>query len=325
MLQLKAGIKTHYECLEYNYGYEKEHFWISGVILVCIGVFGVFGNILNFIVLSRQRFRNEVFYRLLVVLTCFDGIFIISYGLGFGYYSLACSGDIQELMHAMTHPVALIGLTGSTYTTVAVSIERYLGICHPNSRQARKTWVYTMAIAIVTIGYNIPRCFEYRFSVVNGTLIATKTSWAQTDLYNQNYHQFAALIIDSVIPFLALFFLNGSILHRVYFLIIDDRVLGDISKRHRTTMSKTLLLIVAVFLVCHLPAIIYNLSGIIITEKENKWYWMHPIDALGLVVNSSVNTLIYCLVGTKFREELKTMSSEVSESIRGSIKRVVTR
>ena len=76
-----------------------------------------------------------------------------------------------------------------------------------------------------------------------------------------------------------------------------------------------LLLLVSVFLICHIPDVAYwmlyhgyNLYNREENEKyEGRWHWISPIDSLALIINSSVNILIYCAMGTKFRDVFTKM------------------
>ena len=49
-----------------------------------------------------------------------------------------------------------MGLAGSVYMTVAVSIERYLGICRP-LLHSRKAMAYVGPVAAFAVALNVPR------------------------------------------------------------------------------------------------------------------------------------------------------------------------
>ena len=134
-----------YECLKTpsKEGYEKEFFRISGVALVIVGSVGLLGNFLSFLVLSRNQFRKKVFYNLLIILATFDSLFIISYGIKVGYQSMACRENYSYEVGHITYPVLNLGLSGSIYSTVAISFERCLSVCYPDmKRPYRKTRIY---------------------------------------------------------------------------------------------------------------------------------------------------------------------------------------
>ena len=58
-------------------------------------------------------------------------------------------------------PIAQIGLTGSIYLTVSISVERFCGICYPlksRLRGDRRVVLYILPVLIFCFLYNIP-CF----------------------------------------------------------------------------------------------------------------------------------------------------------------------
>ena len=296
-----------YECLRSSskYGYDIEYFWISGVALVLVGFFGLIGNLFNLAVLFRPKFRNIVFYDLLITLALFDILFILSYGIDIGYQAMACRKDyIYNISHIL-YPWLNMGLSGSTFTTVMVSIERYLGMCHPHLKYGRKTWVYVLLIFIIAISYNLPRFLEYQYDIVNGTLVSTPSPWID-DTYKERYHYLTPIFMEDAIPVTLLLVLNSAIIRMMYF---SPHTVGDVvrkSIRNRGTATKTLLVVAAVFLLSKLPCITCKLLYYLGSEEDDfrsKWYFMMPVKKLILMVNSSINFIIYCMVGTKFQKE----------------------
>ena len=88
------------------------------------------------------------------------------------------------------------------------------------------------------------------------------------------------------------------------------------TQKNRATASKTLFLVVAVFMISHIPGFVnkflYHLGCRGCSDEEemeyrSSWNLIHPIGNLLLMINSSVNFLIYCAVGTKFRDELSRL------------------
>ena len=92
-------LEQRYECLVNKTGYEKEYFWISGVVVLPIGFFGLIGNLFSIIVFLRRTFRKEVFYQLLCTLAIFDSIYVLTRVGSFGYYSMACVRNYNEAYH----------------------------------------------------------------------------------------------------------------------------------------------------------------------------------------------------------------------------------
>ena len=305
-----------YKCLESpsKFGYEIEYFWISGIALVTIGFFGVIGNILSLIVLSQRLFRKKIFYNVLIVMAGFDIVVIVSYGVKVGYQSMACRENFRKELGRIAYLFLNVGLTGSIYSTIAVSIERYLNICLPHHYRCsnNRIWMYITFIFIITLTFNSPIFFEYHFYITNGTLVTEELSWAKSETYTAYYHFWAALFIDSIFPFLALFLLNGAILIRLKRSCKEKKNLTKNIDGMRKASTRILFGIVGLFLMCHTPCVVwkflYYLGCINCTTAEEsdfrrKWYFITPIKKLFLVINSSLNFVLYCVMGTKFKEE----------------------
>ena len=99
-------MSPYYDCLSNPemYGYEKECFWIGGILLVFVGIVGFIGTLINFVILCQGELSKDPFYKLLMVLNAFDLIFIVSYGIGVGYQALACQPQNQNVHH-LTYPI----------------------------------------------------------------------------------------------------------------------------------------------------------------------------------------------------------------------------
>ena len=136
-------------------GREAEFFWVSGVALVLVGLVGLVGNLLTLLVLCKSVLRKKTFFKLLINLALFDLLFIISYGTILGYRALACHPDsyLNGMIYKVTYPLLNIGLTGSIYATIAVSLERFLGICHPGLAVRKKSRFYILPLIIFLIFY----------------------------------------------------------------------------------------------------------------------------------------------------------------------------
>lgn len=248
-----------YKCLESptKHGYEKEYFWISGVLLVIVGIFGVIGNTLSLIVLSQRLFRKNAFFNHLSVMACFDLFFILSYGIKIGYQSIACRENYNAELGHITYLFLNLGLTGSIYSTVVISVERFLIICLPHLKLCdNRVSIYIFVILFVTITFNAPIFFEYHYSIGNGTLVSEKFSWADSETYKTSYHLWACLLIGSILPLLALILLNGAILMKLNLSRKDQTSKMDKNYEGHKRMTRILFGIVGVFMVCHTPCVV---------------------------------------------------------------------
>ena len=74
------------------------------------------------------------------------------------------SAFLNYLFPYFSYPMFYFALYGSTYMTVSISIERYLGICYPSigSRVDRKSWFYIIPVVSLSVIFAMPRFFETR-------------------------------------------------------------------------------------------------------------------------------------------------------------------
>lgn len=148
-------------------------FWLISVIGTTVGVFGVFGNLTTTLILTRPSMRspNNLF---LTALAIFDTCLLLT---AFLLYSMEYIIEYTETLElyiawltylrfifALSH----ISQTGSVYTTVAVTIERYLAVVYPQySKQIctkHGAAVSILAVTCFAILFNCTKFFELEVS-----------------------------------------------------------------------------------------------------------------------------------------------------------------
>lgn len=141
-------------------------FMFGGVLLILVGSLGIIGNGIAIIIFSRVR-KQLSFHRLMIMLALYDTLFIM---LSLVLFAVPAVNEnyVKSGSHYLVAPKALpliqIALTGSIYSTVAITIERYLIVCHPFYVISHE-WSfkrYSLPIVSFSIIYNIPRFFELR-------------------------------------------------------------------------------------------------------------------------------------------------------------------
>ncbi len=297
-------------------------FWCTGVLVSIVALVGLVGNLLAMVVLSRPKLRDDVFHQLLFALACFDLLYITCGGINYTFRAFDASSDVFTVLFPhFIHPVTHVAMAGTIFTTLAISIERYLGLCHPLlPPQSRKTWFYIVPVVIVAVLVNVPKFLEVKLEWnSDGVPSYTSTSLRFSESYIRYYIMWTRLFSTAVIPVTALLFLNTRI-------VVDlcrprAQRFGSNGNRHdqRRVLKEintclVLLCIVLVFLVCHAARItldVYEFSNlekiIVCTPWRGLPAWVFaltPVSHFLMVFNSSVNFFIYCLVGHTFRREL---------------------
>ena len=119
--------------------------------------------------------------------------------------------------------------------------------------------------------------------------------------YDQNYTYglWASVIVKTLIPLLSLLFLNISIIATIKGTIHPQRT----QARSERNSTKLLFCVVLVFLIAHVPRVAHKFLFYLELENKASWYWVTPVYRLTLTINSSVNFVIYAMVGRNFRSE----------------------
>merc|ERR1711953_609648 len=105
---------------------------MGGVLLLLVAALGLAGNLASFVILMRQKVQ-KIFHNLLLLLSTFDTIYLVSAITLFALPNISVhfAGFFRHLTMPFMLPVAHIGMLGSLYTTLAISVERYLAVVHP--------------------------------------------------------------------------------------------------------------------------------------------------------------------------------------------------
>ena len=246
----------------------------EGVVLMCIGVLGIIGNIISIPYFGQKINRQKNFYTLLTCLSVTDLIVVVTGLLLYAVSKLSdkYSNGMYFVIAPVLFPIFEIGSTGSIYFTLAVCIERYFVVCRPfwYHEKAIPSWRYTIPILLFSVIYNIPRFFEVR-TVRTYQSILSESQLNETSeegynitlmhLKNENkivysveptemrknvnyygvYHIGCAIIFQFIIPLLVLIVSNGLILRQLIkysYKSIDDPTSNEDSahRRHSNVM-----------------------------------------------------------------------------------------
>ncbi|XP_059082321.1 G-protein coupled receptor daf-37-like [Tigriopus californicus] len=143
-------------------------FVTEGLVNSVVSTFGLVGNVSAIVILATQKLDLHSFLRhILIALAVFDIIFLVT---TFFLYSLPLFSSgyhdhfYQILAPKLLIPLSQIALTGSVYSIITITIERYLATCRAHLKTTSPPRTSVIAIvAIVTFAciYNAPRFLEY--------------------------------------------------------------------------------------------------------------------------------------------------------------------
>lgn len=151
-------------------------FWVEGVLIVVVGLFGLFGNTLSINILWGKDMRNA-FNCLLIVLAAVDS-FLILFAM-FDYSFVRAFGLTFDLYTYMfpyfLYPATNVVLCMSIFMVVAIAFERFLAVCRPyeyramSTTQSVTTRVLKLSGPVFVIAFliNIPKFFETKLKEVS--------------------------------------------------------------------------------------------------------------------------------------------------------------
>ena len=290
----------------------KDFLWVMvsyAFELECVGIpilsfFGLVGNILSIIIFftsHRHISLHSNFINLLICLAIFDSLFLIFMNLTFTTISFSES-HTSHYFHACPYLLALSGmsLTGSVYSVLAITINRYTTIRQSHAK-IFSAKVMIFFIIFISVSFNFIRFFLFTAEEVDGQILIKPTWLRKNHIFYIVYGLIINFLVMTLIPTVVLTVLNIFIL----------RSISQMTQNKSDTAMATLLFsIVIVSLVCHSPRIILNIyeGFFLFAEGHGYWpKWGNILNHLLLVLNSSINIIIYTARDIKFRQALVKM------------------
>ena len=292
------------------------NYWINGVITNIIVILGLTGNVLTIIILSQRAMRSSTNYYL-SALAVWDSIVLICTELLIGLPEIPSLETYKT--HALAYvisyiyPIALIAQTATIWLTVSFTVERYIAVCHP-LKAASMCTIFRAKIVIIGVSvgsalYNCPRWFDYwPVATINeytnkSIVRVNRTQFSQNPIYLQVYFSWLYVPIMCIVPLLVLSILN-------MFLILavrrSQRQRKDMNVKQSRENNVTIMLVsvVIVFIICQVPALVYNLAYAIDNDYIEDSFGYEVLSSIRnflVTLNSAINFLLYCALGQKFR------------------------
>ncbi|TRY76222.1 hypothetical protein TCAL_14732 [Tigriopus californicus] len=203
--------------IEYDcpvYGNNSDHiidqviFWVEGVGLSAVATFGIIGNLLASVILSRHELRNS-FNLLLIGLAFFDTCYIVGSLLETVRKSFRVATQTHLLLFPyLLYPGQMIAMTGSVFMIVAIAFERYVSVHHPldynqamndGSEIRKRLLKYFVPVVLLAVIINVPKFFETEAVFVPIDWTANRTNTDDTSqllsssMVNEDHHESSPL------------------------------------------------------------------------------------------------------------------------------------
>lgn len=296
-------------------------FYVWGIVANIISAYGIIGNIISIIVLRHRIMQNSTSYYL-ISLAIYDTGVLLSMSLFLAIPTIYLEkGDLEgyyhayKYMHPFCYPIALFAQTGTIYTTMAFTIERYIAVCRPleaaNTCTLSRTKRVICLIFVSSFIYNLPRFLEFETtkyvdSNSNQTLPEIQlTEIGTNQIFREVYFIYLNLFVMFLLPFSFLAVLNIQLIRAVK-VARNARIKMSTSASKEANLTMMLIAVIIVFLVCQLPSIADNILWTIFDTKQLNcsihYIRFTTISNLMVVINSAINFILYCLFGKRFRK-----------------------
>ncbi|KAK2154492.1 hypothetical protein LSH36_267g00008 [Paralvinella palmiformis] len=296
--------------------YGALQYWLNGVLTNIVVLLGLIGNILTIVILSQRAMRSSTNYYL-TALAVWDSVVLICTFLLIGLIGVhfeTYQNHFHSYVVAYIYPVALIAQTATIWLTVSFTVERYIAVCHP-LKAARMCTISRAKFVIIGVSvgsslYNVPRWFDYTpkrtfHPEFNETILTyERTEFSQNPLYLTGYFSCLYVPFMFIIPFLVLFILNAFLILAVRRSKRNREINMNVRQSRENNITIMLVTVVIVFMICQLPALVYNLAfsiDINMVGSDPGYHILSEIRNFMVNLNSAVNFILYCALGQKFR------------------------
>ncbi|ELU16687.1 hypothetical protein CAPTEDRAFT_199151 [Capitella teleta] len=299
------------------------------VLVPIICVFGVLGNVLTLLVLTRKRLKvtcdgtERMVHIGLAALAVSDLLFCLS-SLPHGFYAGNrydySTKSFELLYRTYSHAFINTFILTSTWLTVTMATSRYLAICHPFKARhligMKGTKVSVALVYLAAMILNIPRLFDNKIKMmcIKGELSYFFFADYDIDVRRQTIYSWVYFTVGIFLPLLALAFCNICLVRAL-------RESSRIRKRYRVPaahvdsnyrITSILVTIVIMYILLVSPAEITHFVGARMPASTTPTANTPMVIAIEVTnvlqnLNFSCNFILYFVLNVHFRHGLRDL------------------
>ncbi|CAH1773796.1 unnamed protein product [Owenia fusiformis] len=303
-------------------------------VVTAIAVTGLIGNTLSFIVLYKDKAKGTsmFYFKALAIVDWLACASYIAFEIHIVLYphshvldtSLDATHDMM-IIAPYTQYTILYFTSLSSWILVAISVDRYIAICHPlhaprfSTLKRVKGTLVTIIFAVLCI--HIPRFLEYQITrnspfphpcTLEDFYEMEATPLYKTKGYMIGFRVMTYSVLATVTPIVLVLVLNLILVVTISKAAKRRATISNRdqpSNRAERNLSVTLISLAIVFLICMLPSFIYSFTKMIslidkkIIPSDDKTRLLE-FKNLMRVLNSAINFFTYCVARAGFRRNL---------------------
>ena len=293
-------------------------------------VLGFVGNVINLLVLSRSRYRQNVALVEmgatpgLVVLALSDLLFCVAmFPRAFvpSTHSLFTSRDFRLYYQTLGTGLVTTFILTSTWITVSMATLRYLVICHPlRSRNCVGLTSYTTLYGLpvlLCVLFNLPSFWQYRVREIGGansTFYLVDIGYMEYGTARGVAFQWTKSVFGLFLPALILVYCNFSLivaLRRSYRMRKKCHV-RQTGSSARNLVTLTLVTIVTSFILLVFPSELMDFFLECVNTDATRTELFLRVRAIAntlQVLNFACNFFLYCSVNSQFRLAMREQAN----------------
>ena len=276
---------------------------IASVVKGAISIFGIIGNVLAFCTAGKMRNQNAstILIRALAFVDSY--LLLIAPMVGI---PVTITGVWEASFFIVVVPLTQIVRTASIWTPVLLGFHRYMAVCKPlvaaRMCTPRKARIHLGCVLAFSLIVNIPLCLRFRRDI------------ARSQWYTIGYNLvFRMILILYITPVVSLVFFTVRLVQTLHYSRQWRVELREGQTQHQSERMMNLMVIVVLimFTLCHTPSmmwIILAYLGIIKPSSmdycTSAFFILLTVCSMLIVLNSSVNCIIYSVFSRNFRRTL---------------------
>lgn len=301
---------SNFTCEYEKHKWLVEKFYINSVTAAIIAAFGIFGNATTAIILAQPKMRtaNNCY---LTALAIFDTILLVAAIMVYPCEYLIEYTDNVDFYMIWTaylpyaYTISNTAQTASVYTTIAVTVERYVATVHPSCMKSYAcsnsgAILVITGVGLFAIAFNAGRFWELHVDTIEGCEgFASKTVQRGVLLLDETYATVYGLWLSSIVmvfgPFLLLLLFNSIIVYSIHKARENCRKFSRDLKEKTKNATIVLVVIVLIFLICNFWGFVTTLLEYVLgfetlfTHYELFYSFSREVINLLAIVNSSIN------------------------------------
>ena len=304
-------------------------FWMESIIGLTLGVFGIFGNLLALVVLSRQKPRVTTTVVLMVLVVVDNLVLVAGILLRSLRYMAVYTSSMDAYLTAypqlflILYPWVYIFRLLDMWLTVLLTVDRYIVVCRPlhanticTTRRAIRDIIIVTLCAVI---FSIPRFFEHKRDSTHAHGF-TFSDLLTRRTYTVVYRILGFFLLQYVVPLALMIALNVVLLISLWKANAERAVYQMPSANSRSSNSSkatrsVTMIVVIVVLICVMTNSLALVAHLLWSLEQ---CWPKTMGSLGsyrrymaiysnmaISINSASNLPTYYCCSKRFRQLVK--------------------